>query len=413
MVQSQRATRYPDLAFEIVEVQSNADGDGVYNCSRQALRNIEWVDTEGTDRFAAKNTTAIEVLNLLESKVDPDYTRALSSGDRLAAIQIEAAGPVAYIGGIARKDNVVTVTLSSVEGFVVNKRVVIDDVNDSSFDGSFVITTVGDFTITYEQTGEDGESYEGTATGPGTMRWVGFPMVATAGEATNGNHLAYCKTAAPASTNFGCFLGTDSTGDEITIKAKIAGGGFLNAAIPRLTDGLELSVWGGEIKSINITTIARSSNVVTVTTSGSLTDYAVDDTVTIANVNKILSINRNGNIVTVTLASVTGFSVGQTLIVTGVADSSFDGSFALTAVNSGAKTFIYSQGGDDAASSGGEAKITSTSFNGKFTITAVGSTTFTFVQTGSNASAGDGAATVNTNWHCATTFQATENCGCA
>ena len=55
-------------------------------------------------------------------------------------------------------------------------------------------------------------------------------------------HLAYCKTAAPAATAITCYLDTDATGTEISVSCSIAGGGNLNAAVPRLTDGLPIIV---------------------------------------------------------------------------------------------------------------------------------------------------------------------------
>jgi hypothetical protein len=54
---------------------------------------------------------------------------------------------------------------------------------------------------------------------------------------------AYCKTDAPADTKITCYLNTDETGTEIDVYCAIAGGGNLNVAYPRLTDGLEIPVW--------------------------------------------------------------------------------------------------------------------------------------------------------------------------
>ena len=50
-------------------------------------------------------------------------------------------------------------------------------------------------------------------------------------------HKAYCKTDAGAATTIVAYLDTDTTGDEITVNCSIAGGGNLNAAIPRLANG--------------------------------------------------------------------------------------------------------------------------------------------------------------------------------
>ena len=55
-------------------------------------------------------------------------------------------------------------------------------------------------------------------------------------------HKAYCKNDAGAATTIVCYLDTDETGQEITVNCSIAGGGNLNTAIPRLTDGLLIFV---------------------------------------------------------------------------------------------------------------------------------------------------------------------------
>lgn len=55
-------------------------------------------------------------------------------------------------------------------------------------------------------------------------------------------HLAYCKANAGAATTIVCYLDTDGTGTEITVNCHIAGGGNLDSAIPRLTDGLGIVV---------------------------------------------------------------------------------------------------------------------------------------------------------------------------
>lgn len=54
--------------------------------------------------------------------------------------------------------------------------------------------------------------------------------------------VAYCKTDAGAATTIVCYLDKDDTGIEITVNCSIAGGGNLDAAVPRLTDGLLILV---------------------------------------------------------------------------------------------------------------------------------------------------------------------------
>lgn len=70
--------------IRIFEVQSNATGDGVYNCYEQTFDEDRWTDTTGADAFADKDSTAVEVLNLLEHHVHATYARNLIAGDRIA-----------------------------------------------------------------------------------------------------------------------------------------------------------------------------------------------------------------------------------------------------------------------------------------------------------------------------------------
>jgi hypothetical protein len=67
----------------------------------------------------------------------------------------------------------------------------------------------------------------------------------------------------------------------------------------------------------------------------------------------VSSISRSSGMVTATVDSVAGFVAGGQVQVSGVSDSSFDGSFSLGAVNTSPNTLQWSQAGTDATSSGG------------------------------------------------------------
>jgi len=71
--------------IKIFAVQSEAAGDGIYNCYEQSLDATEWDDTTGDPKFDNLNTTSVEVLNLAEHKPESEYVAQLSSGDLLAA----------------------------------------------------------------------------------------------------------------------------------------------------------------------------------------------------------------------------------------------------------------------------------------------------------------------------------------
>lgn len=83
-----RRRKNPDdgIIIRIFEVQSEAEGDGVYNCYQQTLDATDWEDTSGADRFDDKNDTSIEVLNLFESHPEAGISE-LVTGDRIAGWQ--------------------------------------------------------------------------------------------------------------------------------------------------------------------------------------------------------------------------------------------------------------------------------------------------------------------------------------
>ncbi|HLQ25409.1 MAG TPA: IPT/TIG domain-containing protein [Acidiferrobacterales bacterium] len=146
-----------------------------------------------------------------------------------------------------------------------------------------------------------------------------------------------------------------------------------------------------------------------------------------------LGATRKSNIVTIATSGTHAFVAGQDVTVSGVADSSFDGTFVITAVPS-TTTFSYAQTAVDATSGDGTASsawysviaspigairksnavtittssahafvvgqvvaisgVTDSSFNGTFLITAVPSpTTFSYGQTNADASSSGGTAT--------------------
>lgn len=68
--------------------------------------------------------------------------------------------------GASRVSNVVTITTTTTHSFSAGQTVTVAGVTDSSFDGTFLITSVTSTTFTYDQTAADASSGNGTATGP-------------------------------------------------------------------------------------------------------------------------------------------------------------------------------------------------------------------------------------------------------
>lgn len=87
IVQSTRAVRH-QLTTRIFKVQSEATGDGIYNCYKQVLRGTEWDDTDGDAKFDDDvGAGSDEVLNLEEAYPEAIYYPALAAGDLLMASQ--------------------------------------------------------------------------------------------------------------------------------------------------------------------------------------------------------------------------------------------------------------------------------------------------------------------------------------
>ena len=86
---------------KVFKIQSNATGDGVYNCYEQKLTAANWEDTTGEDKFADKNTEQVEVLNLSECSPKTDVHHALSAGTLLNAWQItDDSGTTRWVGQV-------------------------------------------------------------------------------------------------------------------------------------------------------------------------------------------------------------------------------------------------------------------------------------------------------------------------
>ena len=75
------------VSGKVFAVQSAGTGDGIYNCREQTLNATEWDDTAGDDKFNDKDTTSVEVFNLLENDPVADYSPALTVGDAIKAWQ--------------------------------------------------------------------------------------------------------------------------------------------------------------------------------------------------------------------------------------------------------------------------------------------------------------------------------------
>lgn len=105
--------------------------------------------------------------------------------------------------------------------------------------------------------------------------------------------------------------------------------------------------WTFDNWGVNLLAVASSDGRLLQWTSG-------DDKAHIVGTASISSISRASNVVTVTTTESHDFSVGTSVVISGVTTASFNGTFTVTAVPT-ADTFTYAQSGTNATSSGGTA----------------------------------------------------------
>lgn len=135
--------------------------------------------------------------------IDPPDTAPTLTLFQTSTANIEAAPT-----GAVRSGNVVTITTTAAHGFLREQTVSISGVSDSSFNGTFVITSVpSSTTFTYSQTGPDATSGSGTAT------IVLNNLVATEGyvyaftyKSTTSGHVS---TGSPRTASTGSFSNTN------------------------------------------------------------------------------------------------------------------------------------------------------------------------------------------------------------
>ncbi|MCL6566171.1 MAG: hypothetical protein K6U09_07085 [Acidobacteriia bacterium] len=145
-------------------------------------------------------------------------------------------------------------------------------------------------------------------------------------------------------------------------------GTFTVASVPSSTtftynqNGPDASSGGGSVNNITVKWFVNdveggNSTVGTITQEGVYTAPAALPPPTTATIAASNGASRSSNVVTITTTAAHGFLAGQIVTITGVTDSSFNGTFVVTTVPS-ETTFTYGQNGPNATSGGGTASST-------------------------------------------------------
>jgi len=230
--------------------------------------------------------------------------------------------------GAARASNVVTITTTAAHNLAVNQVVHITGVTDKSFNGTFVITEVPSATtFKFNQSGADATSGGGTV----TSRAVRVKAVSAKDSSVSATAVVNINSGVSLQiTPSSATLGTSET-----IQFVLTVTGTTNPAVDWFVDDIP----GG------------NSTVGTISASGLYTAPAALPNVTTATIASN-GARRQSNTVTITTTAAHGFTQFQIVTISGVADSSFNGTFAILSVPS-TTTFTYSQVGADATSGGG------------------------------------------------------------
>jgi YVTN family beta-propeller protein len=244
-----------------------------------------------------------------------------------ATVTITASGAV-------RASNVVTITTSANHNLLVGQIVVISGVTDSSFNGTFAVAAVpSSTTFQYSQNANNANSGNGSVASF-SVKVKAVSLVSSTASATTVVNLlsGVALRVSPPVT----FLGTSQT--------------FQFSAIVTGTSNTQVN-W--DVNGVP----GGNDTVGTITPGGLFRAPATPPTSNTVNINSNGAV-RASNVVTITTATAHGFTSGQSVVIAGVSDSSFNGTFTIATITS-ATAFTYAQTGPDATSGGGTASSTS------------------------------------------------------
>jgi YVTN family beta-propeller protein len=238
--------------------------------------------------------------------------------------------------GAVRSSNSVTITTSANHNIQVGQIVLISGVTDTSFNGTFVVATIpSTTTFTYAQLANNAMS------GGGMVTSFSVRIKATSVVDANASSMAVVNLNSGVTVQVSPANATVGTDETFQFFSTVLG-----TSNPAVT-------W--EVNEIP----AGNTTVGTISPNGLYTAPSTPPA------SSTVAINSNGavrasNVVTITTASAHGFRANQSVVIAGVSDTSFNGTFTIASVPS-ASTFTYAQTGPDATSGGGTATSASSS----------------------------------------------------
>ena len=237
-----------------------------------------------------------------------------------------ARGPGGFsISTATESSYIVTITTSTASGFIAGDQVVVTGVGVSGYNGTFTIASVSGTHFTYS----DGTSGLGSSSGG----------------------LAYQGIAVPNDTGKGIpiTLYNDASATDVTFTIKY------NPSLLTIP-----SAFGGAGSDASCS--ASSFSLTSTTTIDSTHAFAnFHYSYTAAQIVSPSGATESGTTVTITTTAAHGFVAGQTVLISGVSVSGYNGTFTIASVPS-STTFTYTAGSGLSAGSGGTAQLYSSRF---------------------------------------------------
>jgi hypothetical protein len=348
----------------------------------------------------------------------------------------------------ALSSNTATLTTSTAHGFLAGQRVVISGI-DATFNGTYTIASVPTTTtFTYAKTAADVSAV--AASGTAAVQSRGNMVIAT-GENGTDNKIIFAaggfdsgltQMSITPDQNVHIEIATPSTSPTtgaLTVVGGVGITGDVNVA-GNIT-------FGGTGTQVSTANLAVSAPMIFTGSGSTVGNYdlglVTEGKYQVTNIPVQTVINKevNNNVAILTTLSTHNFAVGDSVSVANV-DSTFNGTYTITAVDAGNRTFSYAKTTGNIASArigavdytisnkalnNNVATLTTSAthamtvgttvfitgvdstFNGTYTVTGVTTNTFSYAKTASNvtATSATGTATYYTSVSTATVSSAT------
>ena len=295
---------------------------------------------------------------LLWSQTAGSPPAAASTGGTATSANAASAfiTPQDLILTISRTSDVVSAVVNALNGLAIGTEITVAGVADASYNGTFTVLTIaanlgGGGTITWSQAAADGSSTGGVITptgasvGTSTPQGIAF-LARNEYPASPGGVIAIVFNAqgTPAPPPTGYVIGAQIVVSGVT-DASFNGTFTITNATPNPGKGGGYSLhWTQSGASAEYPANGTVLGSITLLSGATLQQAQ----------GNVTTISRSSAVVTATVDNIANFVLGGEVQVINVTDSSYDGTFTITEINVGASQLQWSQQGGNSSSSGGE-----------------------------------------------------------